>query len=276
MGNASNEENWAARERLRRVEFLLWWRGWVGRQDLVEGFGISAAQASGDLQKYAALNEGAMIYHTSRKRYEAAEGMRCVLHEPSFEEAVRVFLGGAVSQGRGDGRIETAEGRLTLLGLPARRLDAGIARKIMMALLGGKQVRIKYLSLSSGKKEWRVIAPKGLAWDGSRWHVRAWSYEREDFRDFVLGRMIEAEMPKEEAGELPRDEGWETFETLVFQINPALSETQREALRIDYGLVGDRLEISVRACMKYYLLGEWGMGAAGEGVDVRHWVSPSD
>jgi hypothetical protein len=276
MGNASNEENWATRERLRRVEFLLWWRGWVGRQDLVEGFGISAAQASGDLQKYAALNEGAMIYHTSRKRYEAAEGMRCVLHEPSFEEAVRVFLGAAVSQGRADGRIETAEGRLTVLGLPARRLDVGIARKIMMALLGGKQVRIKYLSLSSGKKEWRVIAPKGLAWDGSRWHVRAWSYEREDFRDFVLGRMIEAEMPKEEAAELPQDEGWETFETLVFQINPALSETQREALRIDYGLVGDRLEISVRACMKYYLLGEWGMGAAGEGADLRHWVRPSD
>lgn len=271
MGNTSNEENWAARERLRRVEFLLWWRGWIGRQDLVEGFGISAAQASGDLQRYAGMNAGAMIYQTSRKRYEAGEGMVCVLHEPSFEEAVRVFLGGSSVGGR-ESFPESADGRLSMIGLPVRRLDVAIARRVLMALLEKRRLRVRYHSVSSGKDEWREIAPGGLAWDGSRWHVRAWSVEREAWRDFVLGRMSEAEMPGAAAGELPLDTGWTTFETVSLRINPELTAEQREALRIDYGLAGETLELRVRSCMKTYLLAAMWIDQEGAHSLPRHFV----
>ena len=120
MGNWNNEENWASRERLRCIERAMWWRGWVGRRDLVELFGISAAQASGDLQRYQELNPGALSYHTSRKRYEAAEGMVCRLHEPVFEEAVRHFLGAAAGTVR-DAVVETADSRISVIALPARR-----------------------------------------------------------------------------------------------------------------------------------------------------------
>ncbi|MCU0797370.1 MAG: helix-turn-helix domain containing protein, partial [Akkermansiaceae bacterium] len=94
MGNDTNMENWAARERLRWIERAVWWRGWVGRPDLAAMFGISAAQASSDLQRYQELNPGALAYHLGRKRYEGTEGMRCVMHEPSLVEAMNVFLGG--------------------------------------------------------------------------------------------------------------------------------------------------------------------------------------
>jgi hypothetical protein len=39
MGNTTNTENWAARERLRSIEVRLWWRGFVGRKELMEVFG---------------------------------------------------------------------------------------------------------------------------------------------------------------------------------------------------------------------------------------------
>jgi hypothetical protein len=94
MANKTNEENWAARERLRAVEMLLWWRGWVGRGDLLERFGISAAQASSDFQKYLELNGKEIFYQTSRKRYEATAAFECQLHPPALEEAVRVLLAG--------------------------------------------------------------------------------------------------------------------------------------------------------------------------------------
>ena len=58
MGNETSVENWAARERLLLVERAAWWRGWIGRGDLVAMFGISPAQASSDLQKYQELNPG--------------------------------------------------------------------------------------------------------------------------------------------------------------------------------------------------------------------------
>jgi hypothetical protein len=254
MANLTNEENWAARERLRRVEFLLWWRGWVGRQDLVDVFGISPAQASGDLQRYAAMNAGTMIYHTSRKRYEAAEGMACVLHEPSFDEAVRVFLGGAAERTGWSADGTTADARISVINLPKRRIDAGIARRVLMALLERRLLRVRYVSVNSASDEWRELAPAGLGWDGRRWHVRAWCMTRGEWRDFVLGRMAEAEWPGATAGTLPEDADWLAFETIRFRINPELALEQREALRMDYDLAGDSLEIRVRRSMKQYLL----------------------
>jgi hypothetical protein len=253
MPNLTNEENWAARERLRRVEFLLWWRGWIGRQDLVDGFGISAAQASGDLQRYAGINPGAMIYQTSRKRYESAEGMECRLHEPSFEEAVRVFLGGGAARA-GWSAEESGDTRLSVIALPKRRIDAGIARRILMALLERRSVRLRYVSVNSATDEWRELVPGGLGWDGRRWHVRAWCSSRNDWRDFVLGRMAAVDWPGAVAGELPEDADWLTFETVKLRINPELTAEQREALRMDYELADESLEIRVRRSMKPYLL----------------------
>ncbi|MCW1913044.1 WYL domain-containing protein [Luteolibacter sp. GHJ8] len=253
MSFLTNDENWATRERLRRVEFLLWWRGWIGRQDLLESFGISPAQASGDLQRYAGLNPGAMIYQTSRKRYESAEGMTCILHEPSFEEAVRMFLGNGQFSGSMPQR-EVSDSRLSMIQLPLRRLDIGIARRVLIALLERRTLQVRYHSLSSGSVGLRELSPTGLAWDGTRWHVRAWCGAREDWRDFVLGRMSEATWPAKSFGDLPADQDWDTFESVTLRINPELSDARREALRMDYYLAGDTLELRVRRSMKRYLL----------------------
>jgi hypothetical protein len=253
MSISANEENWAARERLRRVEFLLWWRGWVGRQDLLESFGISPAQASGDLQRYAALNPEAMIYQTSRKRYESTELMTCILHNPSFEDAVRMFLGNGQFSGSMPQR-EVSDSRLSMIQLPQRRLDTGIARRVLIALLERRRLTVRYHTLSSGNVGLRELSPTGLAWDGTRWHVRAWCGTRKDWRDFVLGRMSEAKWPEKSIGDLPKDEDWETFVSVKLQINPGLSDTKRETIRMDYDLPSDTLELRVRRSMKKYLL----------------------
>jgi hypothetical protein len=269
MGNLTNEENWAARERLRRVEFLLWWRGWVGRQDLVEGFGISVAQASGDLQRYAEVNPGAMIYQTSRKRYESAEGMVCRLHEPVFADAVRLFFGGGLPAGRAAG---AADDRLVMIDLPQRKIDVMIARRVLIALLEGRELRVRYLSLNSGSDEWRNMVPGGLGWDGHRWHVRAWCGKRGEWRDFVLGRMIAAEWPGSVAGELPEDQDWKTVDVVKLKINPDLSPERREAIRLDYDLPGEHLEIRVRRSMKPYLLAAMFIDHESHNELPRHFV----
>ncbi|MCW1886351.1 WYL domain-containing protein [Luteolibacter flavescens] len=253
MSLLTNEENWAARERLRRVEFLLWWRGWVGRQDLMEFFGISPAQASGDLQRYAGLNPGAMIYQTSRKRYESTEGMTCILHEPSFEEAVRMFLGNGQFSGSMPQR-EVSDSRLSTIQLPLRRMDIGIARRVFIALLERRCLQVRYHSLSSGSNRVRELSPTGLAWDGTRWHVRAWCGTRKDWRDFVLGRMSKATWPVKSIEDLPEDQDWDTFESVTLRINPAINDAGREAIRMDYDLAGETLVVRVRRSMKGYLL----------------------
>lgn len=255
MANSTNEDNWAARERLRRIEVLLWWRGWVRRPDLTEGFGISAAQASGDLQKYAELNPGAMVYQTSRKRYEGAATMVCVIHEPSFEEALRSLLGVAVPVLPRDATVRQNP-RVSQIVLPQRACPLEVARKLMIALQENRWVRVRYLSVNSATDSWRKLKPGGFGSDGRRWHLRAWHDERGAWLDFNLGRMLEAEWPTDAAEEVPTDYAWETFENVRLRINPELSEEQKHAIRTDYMLIGDELELPVRKAMRRYLLNE--------------------
>jgi len=271
MGNLTNEENWAARERLRAVEQWLWWRGWVGRGDLVVRFGISAAQASGDLQKYLEMNGKGVSYQTSRKRYEAGEDFTCALHEPSLEEAVRVFLGGSGREASACGNVAESD-QVAILQLPKRVAPVEIARRVFVALLGGKRLRVFYHSVNSDGAEWRYLRPGALAWDGRRWHVRAWCEKREEWRDFVLGRMGKAEWPEAYEGSMPLDEDWNAWETLKLRLNPMLGAEARASLKLDYGMEGEVIEVKVRRALRGYFLAEMYLDATGGKALPQHFV----
>ncbi len=94
MGNKTNDQNWAATERLRFIEVCAWWKGIVNRHDLVSLFGISMVQASSDLQRYLEMNPGAFVYNLRQKRYEPVAEMKCLMTRPRLDEAVARFLGG--------------------------------------------------------------------------------------------------------------------------------------------------------------------------------------
>lgn len=61
---------WFLRCRLAWLERFAMQNGYIGRNEIVEAFSISSAQASSDLQTYLSLNPNALVYHTSHKRYE--------------------------------------------------------------------------------------------------------------------------------------------------------------------------------------------------------------
>jgi len=272
MANKTNDENWAARERLRAVEVMLWWRGWAGRSDLVEWFGISPAQASSDFQKYLLMNGKGISYQTSRKRYEAGADFKCLLHEPSLEEAVGVFLGGRMPGAKSDEAAPEMSARLAILKLPKREAPAALSRPVFSALLAGQRLRVLYHSVNSNSVAWRYLRPGALAWDGRRWHVRAWCETREAWRDFALGRISKADWPEAAEGQPPEDEDWNQWETVRFKINPELEDESKNSIRIDYGLDGERMEIRVRRALKGYLLAEMFIDEEGHRGLPNHFV----
>ena len=85
MANATNPSSWFHRCRLAWLERRAKWGGHIGRADLMEMFGISPAQASSDLQTYIGMNPAALIYSTSRKRYEWVEDAKFVIIPPPWE-----------------------------------------------------------------------------------------------------------------------------------------------------------------------------------------------
>jgi hypothetical protein len=272
MGNVSNPDQWAVRERLAFVERVAWWRGSVNRSDLRDVFGISTAQASGDLHVYLEMNPGSLAYNGSAKRYESSAGMTCVLHQPRLEEAIRQFLG------------ETAPAPVFGAGEPGSLVDHSVApmrkaspvveRHVFQALLHHRRLRIRYWSVRSSRNSVREIAPQALGHDGYRWHVRAWCFEESGYKDFVLSRIERAEWPGAPFHPGVRDAAWENFLDVVLVPNQTLDEAQRRTIERDYGMEGGQLRFRVREAMLEYCLGHLRVRGTAQRPDHLELAGP--
>ena len=265
MGNTSNRDQWAGRERLLFIERLAWWKGVVNRGDVRDVFGISAAQASADLQGYQELNPTALVYNVRAKRYEAGEGMVCVMHEPRIEEAVGLFLGVGVPLLGMGGRPEITPTSPTVdfFRPLVREADGAVQRRVFLAMDQGRRLRVKYWSVNSSRGTLREIAPHALGHDGYRWHVRAWCFENEGYRDFVMSRIEMAEWPGDVCTAPVVDEDWERMVTLELRPHSGLDEDQKKTIIRDYGMKGGKLKVKVRAAMKEYFLAHWRVPGPG-------------
>lgn len=272
MGNTSNRDQWAVRERQLFIERLAWWKGVVNRGDVRDVFGISAAQASADLQGYQEANPTALAYNVRAKRYESGEKMACVLHVPRLEEAVSLFLGVGVPGVGLAGRMQSAAtvaATVDFFRPLVREAVAEVERRVFLALDQKRRLRVRYWSVNSSRGSWREIAPHALGHDGYRWHVRAWCFENEGFRDFVLSRIEEAEWPGDVFTSSVVDEDWERMEEVVLQPHSALNEEQKKTMIRDYGMKGGMLRVKVRAAMKEYFLAHWRVPVEGRPLHLE-------
>lgn len=254
-------------ERLRFIERAAYWRGWVQRQDLTTVYGKGSAQASADFQKYLELNPGALAYSMNRKRYEGLPTMTQVLQSSWLEDAVTLFM----EAGRPpvNGLAEPSpSAAVDWVVLPERRAAAEVERRIFQAVLHRRRVRVRYLSMHGRTDEWRWLRPHALAHSGHRWHVRAWCEKNGDYRDFVIGRMAEAEWPVE--GEAPPapDAAWEKRTSLTVRPAATLDAEQRAAVVQEFGMKNETLTLTVREAMRQYLEKQLGL-ADSDGGPVR-------
>ena len=258
MGNKSNPEQWAVLERLRFIERAAYWRGWVQRSDLMEVFGKGSAQVSADFQKYLEINPGALAYSTSRKRYEGQEGMQQVLQESRLEDAVGVFM--AAGRLPFTGAAESSRsGMVEWVVLPERRAAVEVERRVFQAVMHRLRLRVRYLSIHGNSDEWRWIQPHALAHSGHRWHVRAWCAKNQDYRDFTLGRIAEAEWPVPGEALPTADVQWDTMSLLTVRPCASLTDEQKSAVALEYGMTDGVLRLNVREAMRLYVERQLGL-----------------
>ncbi|MEI6674957.1 MAG: WYL domain-containing protein [Verrucomicrobiota bacterium] len=263
MGNKTNDQNWAATERLRFIEACAWWKGIVQRQDLVGLFGISMAQASSDLQRYLELNPSAFVYNLRQKRYEATAEMKCVMTQPRLDEAVGRFLSDEACGVWNGGADESAgRSRVSVVRMPVREASAAVERRVFLAVLNGLRIKVRYASVNSGKEEWRWLRPHALGHNGARWHARAWCETHADFRDFTLSRIAEIEWSREQSELSAQDKDWEQWVTLQVRPHRGLSDEQRKVVERDYAMRNGVLKLKVRKAMEGYLRDRLGLAMA--------------
>lgn len=266
MSKADSKPRWSTERRLEFIEFRLFWEGRVNRSDLIDFFGISVPQASADLSAYQEAAEGNMVYDKTAKAYVAGPRFKPTYFTPSAERylAELRLLDAALLSSE-----ETWMSRPpshAIVPILRRRLDAKTLRHIRDAISTGSSVEVNYQSFSRPEPTWRRVTPHALAFDGMRWHVRAWCHTRVAFRDFVVGRMLGIRVTKPDSTDPAADVGWTTDVTLRIGPHPKLTDGARRVTELDYGMEDGVVEVTTRACMVPYLRKRLGLDKDPDGL----------
>jgi len=245
---------WGQERRLEFIDFRLRWDRTVNRGELVNFFRISTQQASADLGRYAELAPQNMEYDKSLKTYRATSLFTPVI----APEDAQGYLGAlsALSVGSVAASASFIGWRPAhdIVRVPARAISTEILLRILWAIRDGEELNILYQSMRRPSPAKRWIAPHALAFDGHRWHVRAWCHENAAFRDFVISRIQRVHLSRKAAVTGDADGWWHTYVDVLIRPRVGLSNGQRDAIEADFGMIRGRLKLKCRKALAFYLL----------------------
>lgn len=278
---AAINNKWNQQRRLEFIDFRLSCDGRFNRKDLVDFFGISVPQASLDVSRYCSIVENLdpprsnIVYNRHLKYYIRSEDFKPLFPELS---SPHIYLSNLLALSNGSlPKSSNYFGFIPNVGVasftpPRRNINQEVLFNVVEAMRASMAVHISYMSVSSNNNTDHLIAPHGFAYDGMRWHVRAYCYDTHDFRDFVLSRILRCDVPEiaapsdrfpdplgngfREVGTSGRDDrDWNDLIDLVLCANPALPDRARRAIELDYGMEPDGTIIyTCRRALVFYAL----------------------
>lgn len=259
MEDSKAELRWGVEQRLEFIEFRLFWEGRVNRSDLMDQFGVSVNQASADLNRYIGLAPDNMVYDKSARTYVRTQDFKAHFSEPDASKYLTQLRSVA------DGILDREDAWITELPpyaaapTPVRGVNPVTLRSVVVAIRRSEAIEVKYQSLSRPEPRWRWIAPHAIAFDGFRWHARAFCLTDECFKDFLLSRILKVRGARESKVSPGDDRDWHSEVTLEIGPHPDLSDTQAKVIALDYGMRGGKAKIKVRRALLYYALRRLGL-----------------
>lgn len=247
------------RPSLTLLESILLWEGRLNNARLRELFEIKGVRASVMIREFREHHPDWTAWNSVTKSFHATE------------EAYRA---GPTIGGEGKIGVAASHGQyLALVGLPHTSLDPTPRRGawaafpdiyvpapriysiLSEAIRVRRSVQITYMSMGEPMPTQRVISPHSLIQAGRRWHTRAFSAERKQFRDYALGRMVSAKL-LDAASETREedDEAWMAKVQVRLIAHPALTEDQEAVIRFEYfNNTAARVDTCRGALVHYYI-----------------------
>ena len=236
------------------IDFRLLWDGKINRAQVAEYFNISIQQASLDFAKYMVVAEDNMAYDRSEKVYRATPDFRPLFIVPDSQAYLNEISGLATGTIAPALSFVGARPPCDVVTLPIRRVRIEILLPMLWAMRDRLELDVTYQSMRSPNPTRQWIAPHSLAYDGTRWHARAWCHGSSRFRDFVLTRCQQVHGQRPAPEELRPDEEWNTFAVIEIEPSPELTTSQRDSVITDFGMVNGKLSKSIRRALVPYFV----------------------
>ncbi|MDM8524306.1 WYL domain-containing protein [Desulfococcaceae bacterium HSG8] len=238
--------------RYEYIETQLCWGDGITAGELAKTFYISRQAAQKVIDDYRRLHPGQMEYNRYLKRHVATGSF-----EPVFiRDNPLFFLDYLRGQSlAGYYRLEQDWSDLEVTDIDRLlkpSLKSEPIKTVLSALRRQKVVNIDYRKKDSefDSITARAISPNHLVFADSRYHIRAYCHLRNYFLDFVLSRILYAEISEDIEWVSSRDDnGWKESVSLYFKPNPELHESVQEAILRNYENA-DEPEFRVIKCKK--------------------------
>src|SRR5690606_2655215 len=164
-----------------------------------------------------------------------------------------------LTQGFGDGEPQRLKPWVASE-IPSRLThpDLDILSNVTRAIHLECALSIEYHSISSGKSE-RQIVPFALIDNGLRWHVRAFDRKSQQFRDFVITRIKDPRLLREDKPEPHElsDQDIQWTRIVELELVPHPDQPHPEITEMDYGMTDGVLRMKLRAATAGYILRKW-------------------
>ena len=256
MDKADNQRPrpWGQDRRLEFIEFRLLWDGKINRGEVAEYFDISIQQASLDFARYMVVARDNMQYDRREKVYRATRQFAPLFIAPDTQTYLNELSGLATGTTSPSFSFMGARPPCDVVTLPVRRVRKDVLLSILWAVRDSTEIDITYQSMHTSDPTRQWIAPHSLAFDGTRWHVRAWCHRSSRFRDFVLTRFQKIHGRRSSTINPHDDVEWQTFFVVEIEPNPSLTMSQRDAVIDDFGMVDGRLSKTIRRALVSYFV----------------------
>lgn len=241
----------AIKKRLKFIESRLFWEGKIRRKHLEDFFKTSTPQATKDLKEYKNLAPDNLFYDTKSKQYVVGKSFKAHFEEPTAEDYLTRLLHLKRKSDSGDffcGPIVKFETFPKL----SRHVDRDVLKNIVLAIRDRSAVEINYQSMSTDSPTDRWLAPHSLAYDGNRWHVRAFCYKKKIYCDFNIGRIFKTIQYADNEFGKSLDYAWNTDIDLVISPHPALKGGKRACVELDYDMTDGSRIFSIKAAFYFY------------------------
>lgn len=265
---------WGQERRLEFIEFRLLWDGKINRKELVDFFGISIPQASLDLARYIALAPENLEYDKRAKVYRARKKLKLVFTKRDSEDFLSQLGGSSSAEHATSSSFLGWRPPFDVVHYPTRSIRPEILMRIIWAIRDKQDVEIHYQSMRNPSATRRWILPHAIAFDGSRWHVRAWCYLNKYFKDFVFARIEQIYGTRIAEGTTQKDIHWDAFSTVILRAHADLTESQRIAVETEYGMRKGTLQVRMREALMPYFVRQMNLDRTRQaGEALLEWVN---
>jgi len=250
---------WGVQRRLEFIDFRLFWYGRFTRKAVTDYFGISAQQASADIQEYRRRAPENLDYDAVQRAYVRTQTFSAKFMTDAAE---RYLLQAAAVKNDWMMKENTWFEEMPLIEyveLRSKRTDSTILLRVLDAMNDSQAIGVKYASLTGSTAGVRTIAPHSMFYSMGKWYARSWSEEHNDFRDYNLNRIERVDAPKPCSVDRGLDYEWVQRINLKIRPNPNLVPAKQAAVAAEYSMTDGHLDVPCRLSMTFYLISQYNL-----------------